>query len=281
MRRVVALGIDLIFVMVMTALLKIFLAAFGAGNSPGFLSSTVTPVLMFAYTFGFDCFSNGMSFGKMITMIAVERDDSVSKVKYALVHGIIRAMLLYVSWLWPVCIFLLLCGNGTMPYDRWLKVRFTHEGSLVKVSKNGVAVKRLGAFCVDWLLVSIAGIGAMGLLAPFLGMALWMFWPGLSVTLILLNFLRVLVIGVLLFLYTFACDCLAGGVTVGKKAAGLMIRQESMTTALFALCHSFLKTIAAELGPISLIIYLCCRGTRPYDRWLKMQIVEKKPAAHV
>ncbi len=79
-----------------------------------------------------------------------------------------------------------------------------------------------------------------------------------------------------IFLYTFLCDYLFNGITIGKKAAKLEIKFVSQIPKFkFAILHALFKTITIDFGIISLIVFLCRNGTMPYENWLGIKVVEK------
>lgn len=113
MRRIGAGVLDVLFVIILSVLVSMAL--------PGTAGVMVLfPPLWFFYHFLFDFLSGGMTYGKMIMKLKVE--ISSSRLGFAFFHALGKTVLWFLSGFLPL---LLLCGNGRMPYDRWLRLKQT------------------------------------------------------------------------------------------------------------------------------------------------------------
>ena len=123
-------------------------------------------------------------------------------------------------------------------------------------------MKRVGALLADMFLVTIlAALASMAVLILFRRVP---------------SFFANLMVQVILFAYTFICDACFDGITLGKKLAGLRIQFEPQSPRnIFPLVHAVCRTIITSLAIIGLILFLCGAGTMPYDKWLKIRVVEK------
>lgn len=124
-------------------------------------------------------------------------------------------------------------------------------------------MKRVAALIVD--------VFVMTVLTVILGMVLLLMFRRLPA--LVGNMLMQITI----FLYTFLCDYCFHGVTVGKKMANLeIVFSEPCSKLKFSAVHAFCRTIAISLSIFSLLFYICKDCSMPYDKWLKMQVVDKK-----
>lgn len=161
-----------------------------------------------------------------------------------------------------LAVALLLCGNGAMPYDRLFGSRTLYQGREIRFSQHSVRVKRVGAVALDYLVLAFA--------LPLSTFAVLLIKKSISGS----PMMAALVFSV--FAYSSVCDFFFKGVTLGKKAAGLKVEFLTPISPLkFALLHSLLKNLSALVIILSLVVYICCQGVMPYDRWLHMYVEEK------
>lgn len=84
-----------------------------------------------------------------------------------------------------------------------------------------------------------------------------------------------LIVGVIVWLYFFISDYFFSGGSIGKKLLGIKLVCERQGLLLpIALKHSVAKTIACCVCPVTAVYYLFTRRL-PYDRWLKLEIIDR------
>lgn len=86
-----------------------------------------------------------------------------------------------------------------------------------------------------------------------------------------------LCIGVGYFIYNFICDLLFGGITLGKRLAGIGSFFEGKPGPGTAFLHAALKIMFLAIWPVSLILYSVNHEQMPYDRLLRIRIQAAEP----
>lgn len=259
MRRVWAAVLDMVFIFIFFLLVNMALGVWGLLRGGFLLSGRGLAAFVFFYSFLFDFFAGGMTYGKQIMKLRVEHWGSFPKWKFALLHSAVKTISIFYIYLG---IALLLCGNGGMPYDRLFGSRTAYQGREVQLFKCPARVKRVGAVFLDYLLLGfVYGVSISLLTAERIEAHMGLF----------------LLAALLLFLgYSFVCDFFFKGVTVGKRVAGLRVGFLKPVSRLkFALLHTLCRNLAVLLNTISLLVYVCCRGIMPYDGWLNMYVEEE------
>ena len=255
MRRIGAAICDLFLVMIFSLLIALVLLGKTASV---FL---IYPLLFFLYSVLFDLSDNRRTFGKKLMGIKVELCRPVSRLKFALFHSFGKTVFYQLG---IFAILALLCQNGGLPYDHYLGLKQTYRGCRVRLAKNGAAVRRVGA---AWLDLYVMTLLCFPIVVIEILMALprsMYFWTAYGALILVC------------VAYIFCCDYLFDGITVGKKISGLTVEFTGQISRIrFALFHTLCKCIAMPFYMISLLVFVCCGGKMPYDRWLKMRIVEK------
>lgn len=84
-----------------------------------------------------------------------------------------------------------------------------------------------------------------------------------------------LIVGITIWLYFFISDYFCDGGGIGKKAMGIKLVSEGKRLPLsVSLKHSAAKMAVCTVYPAMVIYYLLKRQL-PYDKWLKLEVVDR------
>lgn len=119
MRRVGALLLD-IFIITILAVIVSVIAILLFHNLPPYFGNLMVQVVIVVYTFIFDYFFNGITIGKKAANLKIDFAPQTSKLKFAILHTLCKTVAISLS---IISFILFLCGNGVMPYDKWLGIK--------------------------------------------------------------------------------------------------------------------------------------------------------------